>query len=126
MQIVLGNLLDAEETFIIHGCNAQGVMSAGVAKAIRAKWPNVYEEYRNQYEEDGLILGNAYVSETDDGIFVGNLITQENFGTEKRQVSYSAIVRSIYDFINYIRFENIIDHDDVLNIATPAIKNGTK
>ncbi len=30
-----GDLMKASETYIAHGCNAQGVMGSGVAKAIR-------------------------------------------------------------------------------------------
>ena len=29
MRYVIGNVLEAAEQFIVHGCNAQGVMGAG-------------------------------------------------------------------------------------------------
>ena len=32
-----GDLLEAEEVVIVHGCNAQGVVGSGVALAIRNK-----------------------------------------------------------------------------------------
>jgi len=35
-----GDLVMAVEPIIIHGCNAKGVMGSGVAKAIRAYYPD--------------------------------------------------------------------------------------
>jgi len=37
IKIINGNILDAKETFICHQVNCQGVMGAGLAKAIRNK-----------------------------------------------------------------------------------------
>lgn len=33
IQYKTGNLLDTPDSYIVHGCNAQGVMGSGVAKA---------------------------------------------------------------------------------------------
>ena len=43
--IIDGNLLDSDATVICHQVNCQGKMNSGVAKAIRNKYPRVYEEY---------------------------------------------------------------------------------
>lgn len=37
------NLLDISHGIIAHGCNAQGVMGAGVAKQIKIKYPTAFE-----------------------------------------------------------------------------------
>lgn len=31
-----------------HGCNCQGSMGAGIAKTFRARYPEMYEEYRRR------------------------------------------------------------------------------
>ena len=45
-----GDLTQAEEYIIAHGCNAQGKMGSGVAKAIRREFPQAYSYYRSAYE----------------------------------------------------------------------------
>lgn len=44
-----GNILDSGADLICHQVNCQGKMNSGVAKAIREKWPKVYEEYMTKY-----------------------------------------------------------------------------
>lgn len=45
VNIVKGNLLDSDCDYICHQVNCQGKMNSGVAKAIRDKWPIVYQNY---------------------------------------------------------------------------------
>ena len=44
-----GNILDSGADYICHQVNCQGAMNSGVAKAIRTKWPEAYNEYRAWY-----------------------------------------------------------------------------
>lgn len=44
---VKGNLLDSDCDYICHQVNCQGVMRSGIAKQIRERWPEVYEEYQD-------------------------------------------------------------------------------
>ena len=48
---VKGNLLDTECDYICHQVNCQGKMNSGVAKAIREKWPVVYQNYMAKYND---------------------------------------------------------------------------
>jgi O-acetyl-ADP-ribose deacetylase (regulator of RNase III) len=62
-----------------HGCNCQGVMGAGVALAIRKRWPVVYNEYKK------LVIGRSLVGETQivrvsQHLVVANCFTQEFYG----------------------------------------------
>lgn len=87
-----GNLLDSPESHIAHGCNCQGKMNSGVAKAIRERWPNVYEDYIQFDKEIGLRPGDITVTQLDDNKFVANLMTQTFYGYDKRQyVDYDAL-----------------------------------
>lgn len=47
---IKGNLINLAEEgefdIIIHGCNCQNTMGSGIAKALRDKWPDVYEADR--------------------------------------------------------------------------------
>lgn len=81
MRFIEGDVTKAPEEFIAHGCNAQGVMNSGVAKAIRQKWPSVYDAYKRWHQEVGnLSLGTIQWNETLDGKTVINCITQRYYG----------------------------------------------
>jgi O-acetyl-ADP-ribose deacetylase (regulator of RNase III) len=43
MKYVKGDLLEFTEDACGHGCNTKRTMGSGVAKALRAKWPQVYQ-----------------------------------------------------------------------------------
>jgi O-acetyl-ADP-ribose deacetylase (regulator of RNase III) len=100
--IKFGNILEVENdqssgvNFIVHGCNAQGVMGAGLALDIRNRWPAVYSSYRAVCKSEGLsssdLLGMVIPVEVKPGLFVLNAITQQNFGRSPiKYVSYRAV-----------------------------------
>jgi O-acetyl-ADP-ribose deacetylase (regulator of RNase III) len=93
----IGNLLSVKRGIIVHGCNAQGAMGAGVARAVRSQYPLAYQVYREEYEKNGLKVGDitsAVVARCEGGtpaLIIVNAVTQENFGTDRVQVDYSAL-----------------------------------
>lgn len=98
IRYVKGDLCAAPEPLIIHGCNMQGVMGAGVARAIRAKWPIVYTTYRAWYESQfrEFKLGVVQTILVDDGKYVANLLSQRYCGSDGRKyASYIAIVEGL-------------------------------
>jgi len=66
---------------ILHSVNAQGVMGSGVAKAIRNKWPEVYEAYRT-HVQGSAAMGKVQFVSIEDGLYVANLWGQEFFGND--------------------------------------------
>ncbi|WP_431267165.1 macro domain-containing protein [Dankookia sp. P2] len=77
-----GNLLEAEERHILHGCNARGSMGAGIALAIRQRWPKAFAQYRRQFEEAGLALGTVQVVDCGDKVVL-NAITQVDYSARR-------------------------------------------
>lgn len=91
-----GNLLDSNAECIIHQVNCQGAMNSGVAKAIREKWPIVFERYRGYYDimryGKTPLLGTIQVVPINDKQAVINLFAQDNYGYDGgRYTSYDAI-----------------------------------
>ena len=111
------NICDSQCDNICHQVNCQGVMNSGVAKAIREKWPVVYENYKAKYNEckksveemyqhygnspfsiSDLMLGtiqhvplydNYYKTEKHQGVI--NMFAQSRYGYDgKRYTSYDA------------------------------------
>lgn len=103
MKTVKGDIRFAGSGIIIQGCNAQGVMASGVARDIRMKWPEVYEDYKKAERATGLILGKmASITEVSPGLFVANCITQRYYGRDgKRYASYDAIYDSVTECIKH-------------------------
>jgi Predicted phosphatase homologous to the C-terminal domain of histone macroH2A1 len=69
-----GNLLDAEEYFILHQVNCQGVMGSGIAKAVKEKWPEVFSAYRMQVE---MSKGDHIFSPPNDLALLGTILPVE-------------------------------------------------
>lgn len=101
INVVIGNLLEAEENIIGHQTNCQGVMGSGIAKQIRDKYPNVYDMYidfcsdkrprellgKCQFAPIGEPDGNFFVSK-----YIANLFGQLNYGrTKQRYTDYDAL-----------------------------------
>lgn len=107
IKYAIGDLLAGPQTFILQGCNAQGKMNSGVAKAIRNKYPEVYDEYVARHKTKPLKLGEVVVvkSKTDERI-IFNAITQFRYGyDDARYVNYGAIEECMY-YVNLVMARN--------------------
>lgn len=91
MKVIIGDITEATEPYILHQVNCQNVMGSGVAKALYIKWPQVKSEYHEYCEQhmdrlgrvQGVILGN--------GQMVFNCFTQDTFGTTGKHTKYWAV-----------------------------------
>lgn len=117
IRYVTGDILTVQSGVIVHGCNALGVMGAGVAKQIAKRYPSVYKDYREYCKKSvpEEILGDALMVKVSDELIILNAITQLTYGSilETRYVSYDAIDRvfdsiaSIYDSCTHIHMPKI-------------------
>lgn len=105
LRIVNGDLLKAKEGYILHQVNCQGAMNSGVAKQIRAKYPNVYREYKllcDKKEEKEKLLGHAQFIVTEDYKTVINLFGQVNFGRGTRQTNYRGFMFAMLKVLSLV------------------------
>lgn len=112
-----GNLLDTDIKVIVHGCNAQGVMGAGIAKQIALKFPNAYKVYRKAYLENTLDLGSVHWADCTSHI-IGNAITQEYYGRGSIQVQYIHIKEAMFEV------EQVLSVEGYDKVALPKIGAG--
>lgn len=104
-----GNILEVATTkdFVIaHGVNCQGVMAAGFAKHLRAKYPWAYESYKEACEQRDpeYNLGRVRYCQDGESPLIAHCFTQLSFGHENyRYVSYDAIDDSMRSIANRIR-----------------------
>lgn len=85
----IGNVLDHPRGFIVHGCNCQGVMGSGVARAVRERYPRAFIEYRSISHQ--LYLGLTQIVLVDPGKWIVNAMTQQGYGSGERHVNYDAV-----------------------------------
>jgi O-acetyl-ADP-ribose deacetylase (regulator of RNase III) len=99
MKYVTGDLMTCSEEYLVHGCNAQGVMGSGVARLIRDKWPKAFRYYRDAYDRGDLKLGTTVWVNVRDKVVI-NAITQDRYGTDRVHVDYEAGIRASFRKIN--------------------------
>ena len=90
------NICLVTDGVIVHGCNAQGVMGSGVAKQLRAKYPEIFYDYAENLMVYGVSdinpLGQVVFVKVSKSLTVANAITQEFYGrTGEKYVSYIAL-----------------------------------
>ncbi len=106
---IKGNLLDHDGP-IAHGCNAQGKMNSGVAKAIRETYPKAYTDYVDFINNEAYSAYDEFVCksvDTDTGKTIFNLITQPTYGYDGgRYVNYANVARAFAD----LEWNYSIDH----------------
>lgn len=129
MQIHTGDILTVTSGIIVQQVNAQGVMASGVAKAIRDKYPIVFEEYSRyvgpayQQKDHGRgFLGDIIVTAVtpDLGLLVVSIIGQQFFGRDgKRYTSYDALDTGFKEVASLID-----DLDSSIDVHHPLIGAG--
>ena len=106
-----GNILDSGADIICHQVNCQGKMNSGVAKAIREKWPQVYEEYSKLMHLEMLgHIQTVYLGE-ENGHSKGviNMFAQYTYGYDgRRYTSYDAFWSCLGEIKKYINPEKTI------------------
>lgn len=100
------NLLKADitletEGLIVSGCNLSGANGSGLAGALKAKWPVVYDRYMaiyNKWKAEGDIfsnLGKIDVIHIQDNLYVANGFTQKFYGYDGRRYADPDAVKAV-------------------------------
>lgn len=95
IKVVYGDLMQATEDIIVHQVNCKGVMGSGVAKQIKANFPEVFNEYRGhaQSHDSVELLGTAqFVFSPSKNKIVANVFGQDSFGASRRRTFESALI----------------------------------
>lgn len=101
IRYIKGDITKSNCDIICHQVNCQGAMNSGVAKAIREKWPEVYEQYKDlckKQEQTICLLGTMQPVEIQKtpARYVVNLFAQQYYGFNGiRFTDYEAFYNSI-------------------------------
>jgi len=91
LQTIARDLLTIERGILTHQCNCMGAMGAGIALAIRKKWPKVYNHYLFRHFEDGWFPGEIQLVEVAPELLVCNMAGQEFMARDIRATDYKAV-----------------------------------
>ena len=101
MQIfeVIGDLLEGDTKVIVQQVNCEGKMNSGVAKAIRDKYPNVFDAYKRHLNRTGptsFFLGDCLIVPVEGGKVVANIFGQHYYGYDgERYTNYEAVYEGL-------------------------------
>ena len=117
MKIVKKDITTVTRGVIPHGVNCQGKMASGVAKAIKEKWPLVYDEFM-KCETGAKMLGKAHEVKVGEDLYVVNCYTQEYYGRDGRQyASVDAVHEALAHVFLFAEYKN-------LDVHMPKIASG--
>ena len=85
IKIIDGDLLESGADIICHQVNCQGKMNSGIAKQIREKYPEVYLQYKQLCTRKSNLLGHYQTVHTNDGTYIVNFFSQNNYGYDGKQ-----------------------------------------
>lgn len=93
IEIVNGNVLDAfadrKINFLVHCCNMQHVMGAGIAKQIKHTYPEAYTVDGIWFLSKNPDFSHMSVARISTNRYVINVYGQRYYGTENRQLNYA-------------------------------------
>ena len=87
-----GDIFCVQHGIICHQVNCMGKMGAGIALAIRKKWPQVYQDYMATYQARQLMLGTVIISDIiPNQLRVASLCGQYYYGRKGLYTNYQAL-----------------------------------
>lgn len=92
------NIFEGGAQAIIHQANCFNTMGSGIAKQIRAKYPEAYDADCLTTKGDRRKLGHfSWVKTQDDKFYIYNCYSQFEYGLGKRHTNYEAIFTGLTD-----------------------------
>lgn len=105
-----GDLLKSDVQIKVHQTNCYGVMGAGIAKQIKATYPEVFKQYKDCCDKrtpDELFGGIQIIKTHNDGEYICNLFAQKGYGKGYVQTDYKKFEQGLCLLNRYIRDNKI-------------------
>lgn len=98
MKIIEQDMLALDKGILFHQVNCQGVMGAGIAAALAAKYPGLEPEYRElclkyHFRHEDL-LGKVFLYTVTPELRIANVFGQGGVSRSSRQTNYDATVEA--------------------------------
>ena len=117
LQYVVGDVTNPQRHFknevaiIPHCCNNLGVMGAGVAFALKTKWPQAEKEYLNNGYRIGSVSFASIRDNNETHTVIANMVAQEGLKSKNnlKPIKYYYLIKcmeKVFNFIDIMKFEN--------------------
>lgn len=114
--LIEGNLFDTKAGIICHQCNCMGIMGSGVALEVKARFPEVFAAYYEDYTRGLLKLGYVCFAPTGDGRIIANMCGQKKYGYDgKKYTNYDELQQCMN------RVNGYAENNDCKSIAFPYL-----
>ena len=104
MRYIIGDILD-QKGIICHQVNCKKVAGAGLAKQIRERYQNWYEEFRKAQPRIGTV-SDFFAGDQ----IIFNLYAQDGFGRDKRYTDYEALRKCFSWVTRYNEYQKLPIH----------------
>ena len=101
-----GDLLSGKYDIICHQVNCQGVMGAGLAKQIKYKYPEVFDDYVEFCVEDAP-LGTSAITQLNNGKLCISMFAQDKYGRDRCYTDYVAFDNCLNMIALYIQTHHL-------------------
>lgn len=81
VKVVDGDLFTTDARYICHQVNCQGKMGSGIAKVVRSRFPEAFEQYKKACEKGACLGLTQYV--LPNGKVIINMFAQDKYGYDK-------------------------------------------
>jgi len=89
---IKGDLLASDVKIRCHQVNCKGVMGAGIAKQVKNKYPEAFEQYKALCDQFGSsLMGHTQFVACHDGTVIANLFAQDGYGGPGTQTDLAAL-----------------------------------
>lgn len=107
VKLIKEDITTVKRGIIPHGVNCQGRMASGVAKAIKEKWPKVYDRFMKA-EIGKEMLGKVDLVYIENDLVLVNCYTQEFYGRDgKRYASLEAVQEALSSVFTIAAFRQL-------------------
>lgn len=122
MIITHGDVLNTDCWIIAHQVNCQGVMSSGLARQIKDRYPDAYINYREYIEDykdcNGTVPLGTILETRHGAREIWHVFGQEFYGTDKQYTDYEAVEAAFKTRIRDYRCEHHVQEVQI-PIAIP-------
>ncbi len=106
LKVIKQDIMTVTEGIICHQVNCKGVMGAGLAKAIKEKYPSVFQQYKAlcltaMGPKSIILLGKCHVVPVSSTLMVANIFGQDEYGNHAVYTNYRAVREAFNSLKDY-------------------------
>jgi len=123
LKTIKQDILEVKSGIITQQCNCKGAMGAGIALAIKKKWPVVYEQYIEKYKEQyirkhtpntgGWVPGDIQFVRVTPNLLVCNMAGQDGYGRDRCYTDMGAVDEMFFNLAEAVFYMDLADRPSI-------------